>query len=253
MYSMSHRPRPVDFLPGSCFVSGMDVGDNERLATLAMVQALRYLGLRVAAMTPLAVDGFEHAGSWTSPHLELLRRAGSFHFPAPALSPYVLPAASTPLLAAQEAGLQVDAEAVVETFQVLSTWADAIVVEGVGGLSVPLGPLLAVHDVARRLALPLVLALRADDGAPSRARRALALASAGGIEVAGWVATGITPNTADMVAVLADCVGMPALGALPPHARDGADAIAYIDLQAVQQALAVPPSLGAAPLSRAIH
>lgn len=237
---MPAHPRHIDILPGSCFVSGMGAKDDERLVTLAVVQALRRLGLRVAAMTPVAADAIRQAGGWTSPHLEHLGRAGSFGLPGPALSPYVLPAAATPVQAAQQAGLRVEAEAIVETYQVLSTWADAIVVEGVGGLCVPLGPSLAVHDVARRLSLPLVIALHADEDAPRRAQCALSLAEANGTQVVAWVATNVTREAAHVLPLLAECLGTPALGTLPGHARTADHAADCLDLQALQQALAVP-------------
>ncbi|VTU24842.1 ATP-dependent dethiobiotin synthetase BioD 1 [Variovorax sp. PBL-H6] len=234
---MPARRTLAQALPGSCFVSGMAAGDGEQLGALAVVLALRFLGLRVAAMTPLVADAVQQSGRWSSPRLECLGRASSFGVPPDVLSPYVLPPASSPSAAVQQAGARVEARAVVETYEVLSTWADAVVVAGVGGLDEPLGPALHVHEVAGRLALPLLLTLRADADAPRRARRALDLTRAHGVRLAGWVAMGDTPGNADMRSRVADVLGMAPLGVVPSDARASADAVAHLDLQALHRAL----------------
>jgi len=244
---MAHGVHPRAALsrsPGSCFVSGMAPDDGEPLAVLALVHALRALGLTVTAMTPLVADATHHAGRWMSPSLDRLSRAGSFGLPAAALSPYVLPRAATPAQAVAQAGAHVEARAVAETYQVLSTWADVVVVEGVGGLDERLGPSLAVHGVAAHLDLPLVLALRPDPGAPKRAERALALAHEHRMRIAGWVATGVTPDGEGMLSLLRERLQMPLLGLLPMDARDGAQAAAHLDGRALCRALEVPPQKG---------
>ncbi|MDB5875085.1 MAG: dethiobiotin synthase [Ramlibacter sp.] len=220
----------------------MAESDNEHLVTLAVVHALRGFGLHVAAMTPLVIDGAPQAGRWTSARLERLGLASSFRLPSPALSPYVLPPAATPLQAVQAAGLTLDVEAVIETYQVLSTWADAIVVEGVGGLAVPLGPGLCVHDVASRLDLPIVLALRDDGGVEERAERAIALAHAKSLDAIGWVATGVVAGSTRKLSALAHSLGLQCLGALPVQAHAGAAAATFLDSQALQCALGIVPA-----------
>jgi dethiobiotin synthetase len=211
--------------------------DGEQLGALAVVLALRFLGLRVAAMTPLVADAVQQCGRWSSPRLECLGRASSFGVPPDVLSPYMLPPAPSPSAAVQQAGTRVDARAVVETYEVLSTWADAVVVAGVGGLEEPLGPALHVHEVAGRLALPLVLTLRADADAPRRARRALDLASANRVHLAGWVAMGDAPGSDKVRASVAELLGTAPLGIVPVGARSGTDAVAHLDLQALHRAL----------------
>jgi dethiobiotin synthetase len=236
-------------LPGSCFVSGLGADDGERIATLAVIRGLRALGLRVAAMTPMVLDGVSRAGHWTSERLDVLGREGSFALPGRALSPYVLPPAPTPADAAIRAGLHIKSEAVVETYQVLATWADAIVVEGVGGLAVRLGPSLAVLNVVRRLALPLVLAIHPDTEAPRRAAAALCSARKAGVRIAGWIATGMgsdrgsdrdsdVPGT---LAILTAMMGGQPIAELPLHADSGQAAVRHVELSMLRGALAVEP------------
>jgi dethiobiotin synthetase len=61
------------------------------------------------------------------------------------------------------------------------------VVEGVGGLLVPLGPDVDVRDLARALALPLVIAARPGLGTISHTLLTLEAARSAGLTVAGVV------------------------------------------------------------------
>jgi hypothetical protein len=113
------------------------------------------------------------------------------------------------------------------------------VVVGVGGLEESLGPAIHVHQVAARLALPLVLTLRVDADAPRRARRALDLAHAHPVRLAGWIAMDDVPGSDKVRALVAELLGMAPLGVVPAGARSGADAVAHLDLPALHRALGV--------------
>ncbi|MDT7838211.1 hypothetical protein [Aquabacterium sp. OR-4] len=222
--------------PLSCLVSGLGPDDGEDEAALALVHRLRGLGGTVAAMTPLACDGLPAPGGGLhSARVARLAAAASFHLPAHAVCPFVLPAqrpASGPgaaRVAASADGPGLRAQPVREAFQVLATWADAVVVAGIGGWLSPAvaegapatGPLLA--RMARRLHLPLLLCVRLTPGAAQRAR--LAVAEQGARPVA-WLATGgpwpppaAGPATAlhgaGELALVSQALGVPCAGHVP--------------------------------------
>lgn len=165
--------------PLGCVVTGIDDGAKEEQAALALARTLRSQGLSVAVMTP-AVRGEPQArGRWASPLLQRLAAAGSFRLPESALCPYRLPPASDLAAAAMLAGLRIEPEVVVDALDVLSTWVDALVVMGVGGLRSPLGPQLQAGQLFAHLALPLVLVRGRDT--PEGA------ADLPGLRVAGWL------------------------------------------------------------------
>lgn len=210
----------------------MQPDDAEELVCLAVMHALRAHRLTIAAMTPAAVcDAFER-GRWTSARLSRLAAAGTFRWPVSATCPFPLPPAGSPASAAAQAGVTIDPEAIVDAFDVLATWADTVVVQGVGGLGVALGPKLAVKDVARHLRLPLILALRADASADARAAEALQMAEALGLRIAGWVATGLGEEGQDQAALRAmhrQLSAAPCLGCLFRSTTDGTAASRLLD------------------------
>jgi hypothetical protein len=178
-----------------------------------------------------------------------LTAAASFAVPQHAACPFVLPdgapreglGAAAVAASAQGPGLR--AQPVREAFQVLATWADAVVVAGIGGWLTPpvapgapaTGPLLA--SMCQRLHLPLLLCTRLDAEAPERARRAMKLA---GLRPVAWLAVPSTPGDAD-----------DATGAAAPATAD--DAVRIAQLEAIFHAPCVGRLPGATDAAQSAH
>jgi dethiobiotin synthetase len=147
-----------------------------------LVAALRARGERVAAVKPVltGLDEPPGPGEWPMDHELLATAAGSsprdvtaFTF-GPAVSPH---------LAAELAGAPLDADAVVEETRTRAAAGDVAVVEGVGGLLVPIAPGLDVRDLALALGLPLVIVARPGLGTINHTLLTLEAARASGLDV----------------------------------------------------------------------
>ena len=95
----------------------------------------------------------------------------------------------SPHLAAELAGEPIDPAALVALARRAAAGADTIVVEGVGGLLVPLTPGYSVRDYARDLSLPLVIAARPGLGTINHTLLTLEAARAVALSVRGVVFT----------------------------------------------------------------
>ena len=95
----------------------------------------------------------------------------------------------SPHLAAALAGTPLDPAALRAAFDSHAATADTVVVEGVGGLLVPLTPDYTVRDLARDLGLPLVIAARPGLGTINHTLLTLEAARTAGLHVAGVVIT----------------------------------------------------------------
>ncbi len=95
----------------------------------------------------------------------------------------------SPHLAAEQAGETIEPAALLAAARAAAAGAGALVVEGVGGLLVPLTPGYLVRDLARELQLPLVIAARAGLGTINHTLLTLEAARAAGLLVAGVVLT----------------------------------------------------------------
>ena len=142
-------------VPG-VFVTGTDTGIGKTLVSCALAAWCRRLGLRVGVMKPVATGGYDDAR-------RLMRAAGSRE-PVSLVNPLNFHEPMAPWIAARRAGRTVRLEAVTRAFRTLSARHDVMIVEGVGGLLVPLTERVTVADLAQRLGLPLVVVARAGLG-----------------------------------------------------------------------------------------
>ncbi|RMD81556.1 MAG: dethiobiotin synthase, partial [Candidatus Dadabacteria bacterium] len=70
---------------------------------------------------------------------------------------YALRLPAAPLVAAEAAGIRIDPLRLAEDFERLAAAHDLVVVEGAGGLLVPIAPNFTYRDLARRLSLPVIV------------------------------------------------------------------------------------------------
>jgi dethiobiotin synthetase len=169
-----------------CFVTGTDTGVGKTVLAAAIVAALRAADVRVAAFKPV-VTGLDEPEPGRPADHELLGAAAGV---APeAVAPQTFGPAVSPHLAAELAGTTVDPAATIAAARAAGATADALVVEGVGGLLVPLTTGFTVRDLAVGLGLPLVVAARPGLGTISHTLLTVEAARAAGLDVRAVVLT----------------------------------------------------------------
>src|ERR671937_382077 len=147
------------------FVTGTDTEVGKTVIASAIAATLAASGERVASFKP-AVTGL-HDPAGLPPDHELLQRSTASGQQLDAIAPYRFGPAVSPHLAAEL----------------------AVVVEGVGGLLVPLTTRYLVRDFAAELGLPLVIAARPGLGTINHTLMTLECARSAGLEIAAVVLT----------------------------------------------------------------
>ena len=166
-------------------------------------------------MKPVAAGTDEHG---RNDDVEALIAASGVKAPRDLVNPYLFAPAIAPHIAALEADRPIDLERIAQSFAALRPLADAIVVEGVGGFCVPLGPQVDAADLAQRLALPVILVVGMRLGCISHALLTEQAIAARGLTLAGWVANRIDPKMArfdENLASLEERLTAPLLGVIP--------------------------------------
>jgi dethiobiotin synthetase len=161
----------------------------------ALVAVLRERGARVAAFKPVLTGTDEPAGDWPRDH-ELLASVAGMN--ADEVAPLRFGPAVSPHLAAELAGKTIDERELVRSARAAGDGADVLVVEGVGGLLVPLTPEFAVRDLAVALGLPLVVAARPGLGTINHTLLTIEAARAAGLDVRAVVFTPWPPAPSAM-------------------------------------------------------
>jgi dethiobiotin synthetase len=173
------------------FVTGTDTGVGKTRVAVALVRALARSGVRVAGMKPIAA-GIETA-SHVNADVAALAQADGLDLAPRDRNPYAFRAAIAPHLAARDEGVVIDVATIAAAWRRVAEAADAIVMEGAGGVLVPLAPALDMLDVPRRLRLPVLLVVGVRLGCLNHALLSAQAIRARGLETVGWVANRIDP------------------------------------------------------------
>ncbi len=172
------------------FVTGTGTGVGKTILSASLLAALVAAGKGVRAHKPVLTGLHDPAsggpaGRWPPDH-ELLALAAGM---APEdVAPLRYDPAVSPHLAAELAGEQIDPERLLATARGEGQ-EPLVIVEGVGGLLVPLSGGYTVRDFARQLGLPLLIAAHPGLGTINHTLLTLDCARAAGLQVRAVVLT----------------------------------------------------------------
>jgi len=168
------------------FVTGTDTGVGKTVVAAALVAAFRARGVPVRALKPLITGLDDPPDAVWPPDHELLARASGQDPDDVKLLGYG-PAVS-PHLAAELAGEQIrTAELERDLLAAADGDGELLVVEGVGGLLVPIAPGYDVRDLAGALGFPVVVVARPGLGTINHTLLTLEAARSAALRVAGVV------------------------------------------------------------------
>ena len=133
------------------------------------------------------------------------------------VNPFAFKRPIAPHLAAAEESREIRFAPIQHALNLLRKQADIVVVEGVGGFRVPLGPEGDSADLARALELPVIVVVGLRLGCINHALLTVEAIRARGLTIAGWVANSIDPamlRRKENIAALAELISAPLLGTL---------------------------------------
>ena len=177
-------------------VTGTDTGVGKTVIAVALVALLRRRGLRVAAMKPVETGVLPGA---VTDAARLRAAAGSGDRPSD-VGPVTYAEPLAPLVAAERAGRPVNLAALDVAFARLSAGREAIVVEGAGGLLVPLTERVSYAELFARWHLGVVVVAANRLGAINHVLLTVHAARAAELQVRGVVLNACTGAASDAAA-----------------------------------------------------
>lgn len=179
------------------FVTGTDTGVGKTLVSSALIAGWRGEGVDAVPMKPVQTGCVRRKGTLVAPDLVSCLKSGGVT-PSRAelrdMAPYCFKPACSPHLAAREAGVQVSLPLIERAFRRLGRAHDAVVVEGAGGILVPLNERQTMLDLMVRLRLPVLLVARAGLGTLNHTLLSLHALRHAGLTVAGVVVNQSMPG-----------------------------------------------------------
>ncbi len=181
------------------FITGTDTGIGKTVATAGLCRLLCDDGLDAAPMKPVQT-GAEPPDR--SPDLDFCLKAGgrqpsndSYRL----MCPYLFAPACSPHLAARTAGVEIDITTIAAAAKRLEAQHNAILVEGAGGVLVPLTGHQTMLDLMKALSLPVLLVSRGGLGTINHTLLSLNVLRAAGLSVAGVIFNDAAPLPDDMI------------------------------------------------------
>lgn len=172
------------------FITGTGTDVGKTVITAGLLRMLRQTGLDAISMKPVQTGCTQTPNGWRVPDLEAHWAAAAF-VPDEAehrlLAPYCYEPACSPHLAARESGCYPEIDVIRESQLDLAGRHDAVLVEGAGGILVPLDASQTMLDLMVALELPVLLVAEAGLGTINHTLLSIHALRDAGLQVAGVV------------------------------------------------------------------
>jgi dethiobiotin synthetase len=226
------------------FITGTDTGVGKTVVAATVTLALQAQKVNTGVMKPIETG----TDSDRTTDSEWLCSVTGATDPPALINPYRFRTAAAPLVAARDEGRVIDFRNILSAFRSLAARHDCLVVEGIGGVLVPLTPELFVIDLIHAMALPVLLVSRAGLGSINHTLLTLECLRARGLRTLGVVFNNprlqSNSDSHRTVATILELSGQPSFGELPyvegllenwPHQHQ--QLLAHLDVRDLLKAL----------------
>lgn len=201
------------------FITGTDTDAGKTSITAALLVLLRQQGVKTAILKPLAAGCAETADGLRNADVVMLQQEATLQLAYQHANPFAFALPSAPHILAAKLGAEMHLPAVYAACQpALLCAADYLLVEGVGGWAVPINAQETMADLARELALPVILVVGMRVGCFNHALLTVRAIQQSGLPLAGWVANTLDPNMlclTEYIVSLQQHIAAPLLGIVP--------------------------------------
>jgi len=176
-------------------ISGTDTGVGKTTVGCSLAFSFQVRGMRVGVMKPVETGCAEREGKLIAADAEALHGGAFAAYSIDLVCPFRYRAPVAPAVAAELDGVAPpDIDRIIECFREIDGQSDVMIVEGAGGLLVPITWERNFADLAVALDLELVLVVPNRLGSLNAALLALDYADRRGIKCAGYVLNDVEPG-----------------------------------------------------------
>jgi dethiobiotin synthetase len=202
------------------FITGTDTGVGKTVVAGGLAAMLKSQGLDVGVMKPVATGGKEMDGRIVSEDALFLMKMIDCQDQYDLVNPICLAPALAPTVAARLSNRVIGMEAVWSSFEMLRARHEFMIVEGIGGLLVPLSDDFYVADMAKRMSLPIIIVSRSSLGAINHTLLTISCALNKGLKTEGIIINNPSEARADEAektnpSEIENCTDVPILGIVP--------------------------------------
>lgn len=141
----------------SYFITGTDTGVGKTFVTSGVARALKNEGFSVGVMKPVETGCASKNSALFPEDAVALKEASGCAAPLDAINPYRFAPPLAPNMAAKMAGVNIDMEVIRENYLKLLDSHDITLVEGAGGILVPVTDDKTISDLIILLNIPVII------------------------------------------------------------------------------------------------
>ena len=215
------------------FITGTDTGVGKTVVTALLASCMARRGVSVGVMKPVATGGEKRDGMLLSPDALFFKETLGLDDPIELINPICLQEPLAPSVAARIERREVDLAALDDAYTSLLEIHDTVLIEGIGGILVPLKRRFSVADLALRWNVPILIVARPGLGTINHTALTISCARSKGLRIAGFVMNACRPLQGDRSeetnpACIEELCDVPYWGTIPyadmspadPHAWD---------------------------------
>ncbi|MDR4505589.1 MAG: dethiobiotin synthase [Candidatus Scalindua sp.] len=198
------------------FITGCDTGVGKTVIAGALAAAIKAQGINVGVMKPISTGTRGIDGKFVSDDARYLKNIVDSKDEADLINPIRFAPPLAPTLAARTTGIKIKLDKVWSAFQELHRRHDFLVVEGIGGLMVPIDDHLFVADMASKMDLPIIIVCKHYLGAINHTLLTVECAKVRNLRIKG-VIFNMLNNEKEFVTEIEKYSLLPNLGTIPFH------------------------------------
>ncbi len=169
------------------FITGTDTGVGKTFVAAGLLTALKETGLSVCPMKPVETGCRAQKGKLIPDDAVRLINAAGVKESVDAINPYRFRLPLSPAIAAEIEGIKIKKEKIFSAYSRLLKKYDLTIVEGAGGIMVPVYKKYLFLDLVKDLKLPLVIVSRPGLGTINHTLLTIEAAKGKGIEITGVI------------------------------------------------------------------
>lgn len=207
------------------FITGTDTGVGKTYVAAGIAVALKQRGVNAGVMKPAETGCRMRAGRMVPRDALRLMKAARARDPLFLVNPYRFRKPLAPSIAAELEGKKIDPKKIINAYHALSKRHDFMIVEGAGGIMVPLTQSYLYLNLACDLGLPVIVVARPGLGTINHTLLTLSALKERGIMISGIVinyAQNRKAGTAEKTgpAVIEKISGVKIAGIIPYGSKD---------------------------------
>ncbi|MDD9972862.1 MAG: dethiobiotin synthase [Candidatus Poribacteria bacterium] len=198
------------------FITGTGTEIGKTVIAGGLAASLKQAGMNVGVMKPISTGDTADA--------QFLKHAAQVDDEIASINPIYLRHPLAPSVAARMEGREIDVSCVETAFAELQQKYDFVIVEGVGGIAVPIQDDFLVVHLIKRLQLPILIVAQAGLGTLNHTLLTVAYARQFELQITGIVLNGLRAETAGLAEAtnpteIENLTGIPVIGIVPYEKR----------------------------------